>query len=263
MTKNINNTNSKKSLNSNLNNPTNNTKKEETVMNNTNSKKSLNSNLNNTTNNTTNNTKKEETVMNNVNVTNEALEKANQIQELLNKGYSLAQAITLVGVATHNTTTKRDTIEFLKTCNDISEVRRLRKIAYAKISKSAGKADAIARYQKEIEAADRRLNELMADVYSAATPWKRAMELGMDADGAFNIFLQDYKEQVDKSAESIAKTLKLTNAAFKTEVNSMKSELVDIPEELLESAGKRVRNNDMQVVTVLKRAAFIRKHSAK
>jgi len=232
-------------------------------INNTNSKKSLNSNLNNTTNNTTNNTKKEETVMNNVNVTNEALEKANQIQELLNKGYSLAQAITLVGVATHNTTTKRDTIEFLKTCNDISEVRRLRKIAYAKISKSAGKADAIARYQKEIEAADRRLNELMADVYSAATPWKRAMELGMDADGAFNIFLQDYKEQVDKSAESIAKTLKLTNAAFKTEVNSMKSELVDIPEELLESAGKRVRNNDMQVVTVLKRAAFIRKHSAK
>ena len=85
----------------------------------------------------------------------------------------------------------------------------------------------------------------------------------MDADGAFNIFLQDYKEQVDKSAESIAKTLKLTNAAFKTEVNSMKSELVDIPVELIESAGKRVRNNDMQVITVLKRAAFIRKHSAK
>lgn len=208
-----------------------------------------------------------------VTLTSELLAK---ITELQTQGFTLGTALEKVmaeaeeqGLLTKTVTVhtggngggstgpRRDTVAYLDKLQNIPEVRRVKKIAYAKISKSKGKEDAIARYKLEIEKADEVLNELLADVNSAAEPWKRAMELGESADGAFNYYLASYTPEVEAAVK--LKSKGLTNAQVKAALQVLPTATPDdLPEILKPTWERRVENQDMMLVTLSKKVAFVK-----
>lgn len=180
-----------------------------------------------------------------------------QVQALMTTGKTLEEALQLALAEAQHTQVRRDNIEYIKTLHNIPEVRRMKKVAYAKISKSKGKDDAIARYKLEVEAADEKLNELLAEVNSAKKPWEKAMELGEDAAAAFNYYLSSYKDNVDKLVDK--KTKGITKAEVKVALLKINPEIPeDFPEMFKSVAAERVHNGDMMLVTVLRKVAYLK-----
>ncbi len=183
-------------------------------------------------------------------------EMATKVQELMAEGKTMEEALQSVIQAASKTQPRRDNVAYIESLNNLPEVRRVKKIAYAKISKSKGKEEAIARYKQEIEAADFRLTELLKEVNSAKCPWKKAMELGEDAASAFNYYFATFKDQVDKEVEKRAKGK--TKAEVKAALLKISPVLPEaMPEIFFDVAVERVNNGDMMVVTVLKKVAYL------
>ena len=183
-------------------------------------------------------------------------EMATKVQELMAEGKTMEEALQSVIQAASKTQPRRDNVAYIESLNNLPEVRRVKKIAYAKISKSKGKEEAIARYKQEIEAADFRLTELLKEVNSAKVPWKKAMELGEDAASAFNYYFATFKDQVDKEVEKRAKGK--TKAEVKAALLKISPVLPEaMPEIFFDVAVERVNNGDMMVVTVLKKVAYL------
>ena len=179
-----------------------------------------------------------------------------KIQELVAEGKTLEEALQVVLTESSKTQPRRDNVAYIESLTNLPEVRRVKKIAYAKISKSKGKDEAIARYKQEIEAADLKLTELLKEVNSAECPWKKAMELGEDAASAFNYYFSTYKDQIDKEVEKKAKGK--TKAEVKAALIKISPVLPgDMPEIFHEVAVERVQNGDMMVVTVLKKVGYL------
>lgn len=189
----------------------------------------------------------------NSNINTSATEKmAQEIQKLMSEGKTLEEALQQVVTVKTVSVGRRDTLAYIKECRNIPEVRRLKKIAYAKISKSKGKLDAIARYKEEIKVAEDRLNDLIKEVNAAEIPWQKAMELGEDADAAFNYFFSSFKEQVDKALDKATKSM--TRAQVKAELQTTTPKLPSkLPELLQPAMQKRMDNQDMQVITTAKK----------
>ena len=157
---------------------------------------------------------------------------------------------------------KKDNIAYIQSLTDLPEVRRVKKVAYAKKSKSKNNPEAVARYEQEIKAAEDKLNELLALVNSAETPWLKAKELGEPVEGQFNYFLLPYEEKLNDQVDAIAAKRKLTKAQVKAALLAIKPEVPeDIPEELKAAMQTRIDNKDMRVVTVARKAAFVKKYS--
>lgn len=182
-------------------------------------------------------------------------------EALIKSGMTQEEALkSLVTEASQKTTTsnpRRDQVAYIESLNSIPETRKARKIAYAKISKSKGKPDAIARYQLEIKAADKKLNELITEVENAPEPWKKAMELGEDAKGALTYFINSYKDKVDTDLDK--KTKSKTRAEVKAALLKLTPSIPsDFPEILKDAASERVNNGDMMLVTVFRKVAYLK-----
>jgi len=182
-------------------------------------------------------------------------------EALIKSGMTQEEALkSLVTGASQKTTTsnpRRDQVAYIERLNSIPETRKARKIAYAKISKSKGKPDAIARYQLEIKAADKKLNELIIEVGNAKEPWKKSMELGEDAKGALTYFINSYKDRVDTDLDK--KTKGKTRAEVKVALMKNSPSIPnDFPEILKAPAEERVKNGDMMLVTVFRKAAYLK-----
>lgn len=234
-----------------------------------------------TTNNPINNTniKKEETVMTNNTTTNNTqkadnptitLEMMKQLNDMVAQGMSLEQALQMAfeaGLkakpkAHRNGQPKKDNIAYIQGLMDLPEVRRVKKVAYAKKSKSKNNPEAVARYEREIAAADAKLNELLAMVEAAETPWLKAKELGEPVEGQFNYYLLPYEDELNKQVDAIAARKKATKAQVKAQLLAIKPGVPEeIPEELKPAMQTRIDNKDMRVVTVARKAAFVKKYS--
>ena len=182
-------------------------------------------------------------------------------EALIKSGMTQEEALkSLVTEASQKTTTsnpRRDQVAYIESLNSIPETRKAKKIAYAKISKSKGKPDAIARYQLEIKAANKKLNELITEVENAPEPWKKAMELGEDAKGALTYFINSYKDKVDTDLDK--KTKSKTRAEVKAALLKLTPSIPsDFPEILKDAASERVNNGDMMLVTVFRKVAYLK-----
>jgi hypothetical protein len=188
---------------------------------------------------------------------------AAKVQELIDSGKSTDEALREVLEAElPKARTGKDNIANIKALRNIPELRRVRKIAYAKISKSKGKEDSIARYKKEIEACDLRINELIAEVNAAEIPWKKAMELGEDAAGALNYFIPDFKDRVDGALDRITKDM--TKAKIKSQLQDLQAKVPSqVPDELKAAFQERVDHSDMMLITICKKMALVSKLSNK
>ena len=154
-------------------------------------------------------------------------------------------------------TARKDNLAYIASLRNIPEVRRVKKIAYAKVSKSKERPEAVARYQEEIKAADEKLNELLSEVNQAKEPWKKAMELGEDAKGAFQYFLTPYKDEIDKAVDKAA--AKMTKAEVKAALLAIKPIIPDeLPELFKPVATERLNNGDMMLLTIFRKASFLK-----
>ena len=230
-----------------------------------------------TTNTTNTNIKKEDTVMKNTTTNTQkadnptiTLEMMTEINQLVANGMPLEQALQMAFEAGLKAQTKvsrsgqprKDNIAYIESLTNLPEVRRVKKVAYAKKSKSKNNPEAVARYEKEIAAADAKLNELLQLVNSAETPWLKAKELGETVEGQFNYFLLPYEDELNGKADAIAAKAKATKAQVKAKLLAIKPEVPeDVPEELRPAMQTRIDNKDMRVVTVARKAAFVKKYS--
>lgn len=168
----------------------------------------------------------------------------------------LTEAETKIQARPQVGTQKRDHIAYIESLKNLPEIRRVRKVAYAKISKSKGKEEAIARYHKEVDAATAKLNELLAEIDRSETPWLKAKEFGEDKDSQLNYWVRQQEELLEDKLEALAKK-GLTKAQIKAKVTEAKVDLSVVPEELRATAQDRISRKDMRVQTVIKKMAVV------
>lgn len=166
-------------------------------------------------------------------------------QMMFNKGQEAGQA------SKPKTRQVVDRIAYIEGLDNISEVRKARKIAYAKKSKSKDKPEAIARYEREIQAATEKLTQILQVVNSSEHPWKTALEMGETVDGALQFFIQDLEQQVQDEWKEAGKPY--TKAQIKTfcqkqDISQVAKEL--IPEPLQETFTNRIANKDQRLKTL-------------
>lgn len=243
---------------------TNTTKKEETTM-------KTNTAIE-TTQTTTTNIQKEENMMN----TNQASNPTVLTKELMTKvtglmteqGKTLEEALLMVlsqaesegkiRKATNPTGPRKDNIAYIQGLNDLPELRRVKKIAYAKKSKSKNNPAACERYDQEIAEASKRINQLLALIPNDETGWLKAKELGEDAATQFNYFLVPFEENLNERVDAVAKKKGLTKAQVKAALIAAKAEVpAAVPEELKAAMAERMAHNDQRVLTVAKKAAYV------
>ena len=179
-------------------------------------------------------------------------------EQALSQGKSKEEALQMIVAEASKkvSSPRRDNIQFIQSLTSIPEVRKAKKVAYAKVSKSKDKPEAVARYQLEIQAADKRLNELLSEVNQAKEPWKKAMELGEDAKGAVTYFIQGYKEEIDKKLEKAVG--KMTKSEVKAALLKITPTVpADLPEVLKDVASERVHNQDMMLITIFRKVNFL------
>lgn len=144
-----------------------------------------------------------------------------------------------------------DRIAYIQGLDNISEVRKARKIAYAKKSKSKDKPEAVARYEEEIKTATEKLTQMLQVVNSSKEPWKTALQMGETVDGALQLFIQDLEQEVE--AEWKEKGKGYTKAQVKTfcqsqDISQVAKDL--IPEQLQETFTNRLNNKDQRLKTL-------------
>lgn len=184
---------------------------------------------------------------------------AQRVQELMAGGTDLQSALAKVLEETkvHKPRSSGGALARIRKSRNIPELRNIRKTAYAKISKSKDKPDACERYRKEIAAAEKKLTELLAEVSQSRCPWKKSMELGETAAGAFNYYLDELKARTDEVIGALRK--RLTNAQVKAGYQSFEVEIPEgVPEVLRPTMEARIKNGDMQVITICRQLSFIK-----
>jgi hypothetical protein len=122
------------------------------------------------------------------------VETAVRIQELMDEGASLTEALAKVLGNTKPGIVDR--IEWISSLESIGEVRTARKIAFAKKSKAKEGSEQRAKYSREAAAGAKRLNELLTEVDKAEHPWKKSIELGEFPSGATQLYIRELDEEV-------------------------------------------------------------------
>lgn len=199
---------------------------------------------------------------------NKTTEMAKRATELMNQGSTLEEAMVQAMTEfqpkkTGTRTVIADRVAWISGLDKVAELRKAVKVAFAKKSKSKGKPDTEAKYQKEIDAGRARLNELIADVESSDKPYIRALELGEDTSGV----LQRYLQTIEVGLEDLVKDLTpgLTAAARKELVQGQPTTIPDrvardlgeLDPEFLELYTSRLGRGDQRVITITKRLNLI------
>jgi len=196
---------------------------------------------------------------------NEAL--AKRIEELMAEGKTLAEALAECKVKSGGTR-KREKIEdrvaYIKGLNNITEVRKASKAAFAKRAKAKDTA-AEDRYGDEIRAARERLEELNEMIMTADDPLAKAIELGEDPSGVVQRMLDTYKGLDDRLSEALRK-IDMPKKTAKTLMKNIPAD--QIPQEIVEKLNKlgpeylpiyqqRVKRNDQRCITVNRTLNFL------
>jgi len=177
---------------------------------------------------------------------------ATKIQELMDSGVSLEKALEEV---TKTRAPIVDRVAWISELDNISELRKATKIAFAKKSKTksgSGNLEAIERYEAEIKAGQDRLKELLAQV----TDWRSAKDLGEDAKGYTNRFIIDLSEEIDTKLEAITD---ITKSALRALIKLQPEDMIEVPEEVKDTFQERLLNKDMRVVTLVKKIHLLDK----
>lgn len=153
---------------------------------------------------------------------------------------------------------KRDNIARVQSMNSISGVRKFLQIAIAKKAKSVGREDAIARYDKEIEAAKTRLNELIDLVNEDENPIEKLIKLDEEPNKVITFYIKqkeaDFDEWVDDLNE---KGIKVAKSVIKKVSNEIPDEFFkDLGPDLVDDLKKRHEKVDFRLRAICQRFNF-------
>lgn len=196
---------------------------------------------------------------------------ANRMEELMNAGMNLTEALTQVqsempkpvAKATGTRSVIPDRVSWIQELTRIDELRKAIKVAFAKKSKAKDKPDTEAKYQKEIDAGRGRLNELLAEVNMSETPWLKALELGDDVSGVLQLYLIHKETGLEEDVKALTPDMKVTvrkellaNQLTSTPW-SVRADLLELGDEFLAQYEARAAKGDQRVLTISKRLNFI------
>jgi hypothetical protein len=151
---------------------------------------------------------------------------------------------------------KRDNIAFINDLKSIASVRKAVQIAIAKKAKSAGREEAQARYDKEIEAGKAKLAEMIAAANAEPNLVQALIAMGEEP----NKVITHYIDKKEKDFEAI-----LTEKGYKVSRATLKNISIDIPESFLmelpldlhEEVANRHKKNDFRLQAVCKKFNFL------
>ncbi len=185
-----------------------------------------------------------------------------RVKELMDAGTTmeeaLAKALDEVVKATpvaRTAMTADARIAWISGIQDLQELRRAIKVAFAKKSKADKDPVKVARYNAEIKAGQEQLNTLMAEVNNAQDPMKKAQELNESKSGLVQIYL-GIKESKVGDLKDYRDSKKLTNAELKALIlkldpktpESVENELRIYGEAVLKTYNERVEHGDQRVI---------------
>lgn len=182
-----------------------------------------------------------------IKVSKNVQDQATRIQGLMEEGKSLAEALSIIGTKTPRI--QIDRVANIQKMDNLVDLRKARKTAYAKKSKSKDKPEAVERYQLEIDAATERINTLIASINAAEVPWKRALECGDTPDGALQYFVATKEDEISKRLEAFPMSKVQTKKLSGTFTPNDEF----VPDELKESFNRRLGNRDQRLYTLAQR----------
>ncbi len=155
---------------------------------------------------------------------------AEQLKALMDQGLDLSKALEKVlptAVSQVNKAVgRRPVIEdretWIRSLDNIQELRNAIKVAFAKRSKSQNNPVSYERYTREIKAGQARLNELIADIQTSQDPLKRAIELGERISGVTQYLLEALEKEVEAELTTFAGNL--SKKALRTRANEQSHE---------------------------------------
>lgn len=187
---------------------------------------------------------------------------ASRIKELMADGKTMEQALAEINTKAPGFGTRQvaDRVEWIKTIDSISELQKAIKTAFAKKSKAKGE-DALKRYEAEIKAGQAHMNELMAQVNTAADPIAKGIELGASEGWVLQRIIDDQEAKVTTEMDARAtkagiskKTLKgLVNLAPEATPDSLHDVLAKAGSQFLEAYEARRAKGDTRITTLNKR----------
>jgi len=194
---------------------------------------------------------------------------SSKVMELVNSGISMEEALEKV-LKESNSIKITDRVAYISGLDNIEEVRKALKTAYAKKSKQKDSAVAVARYEKEIEAAKSRLNELNAEASRFSDPILGALELGESHKSLVQLFIILVEEKVNHQLEKYRASKDLSRKAMKNMVNSVTvkpnifysllekyNKHNNLGKHLYDIVAERYGNGDQRVVTLAKKIKLL------
>jgi uncharacterized protein YoaH (UPF0181 family) len=176
---------------------------------------------------------------------------ADNVARLMAEGKSLEEALTIALADQPGDSKTHHSLEGIKSMTDLQELRRIRKVAFAKISKGSKNATTMASYHEEQTAASERITELLKEIKASASPWEKAKAYNEDLSGITQIFLDSYQKTLNDKLDK-AINGKLTKVAIKGLIARSKMTTSLVPKELEAGLLVRAKANDQRVVTLLR-----------
>lgn len=160
-----------------------------------------------------------------------------------------------------------DRIAYIKGLDNIQEVRKASKAAYAKRAKAKDE-EADERYGQEVFAAQERLAELNELIAKADKPLAKALELGEDQEGVVQRSLDlfpDLETRFKKHLKRIGMTQKRAKLKFQNVPTEVPAEIVKLfteldssePNPYVEIYKSRVMRNDQRVLALTRTLNFL------
>ena len=187
---------------------------------------------------------------------------ARKITELVNGGMSVEEAVRIVLEEVKKRSIITDRVEWIKGLDTVAEVRRALRSAHGKKSK-ARTEEKVAKYQKEVDTANQRLNQLLNEAYEAGDPIKTMIELGEDPKKVLHYWIRSKEEELKDQLGG----LDLSKNRIKALVAEQKSdtprviveELMKVHKDLPELYENRVGRGDQGVIAINRKVRLLAK----
>jgi hypothetical protein len=186
--------------------------------------------------------------------------KVERLDQLIQEGRSQEEALEIL-VKEFSPEPIKDKVKYIQGLNDIKEVRLMIRRAHSKKSKTPPeKKDTVARYQAEIDAGNKKMNELLA---LAEDDLVKLIELGESPRKLLHRWIRakeaELKSTINKMEGTKNSKKELQNAQPITTPKSIQQELKGIHPELVEEYEDRVKRNDQGVIALNRKVRVLEK----
>lgn len=191
--------------------------------------------------------------------------KARKIVELVKEGMSVEEAsLQVLEEIAEEFGPITDRVEWIKGLKTLDELRRAKKSAHGKKSKAVSE-EKKAKYQAEIEAADMRMNEIIARSSKEADPIKSLIELGESPKVVLHNWIRGKEEELKEKLGTLGLSKNRIKALAADQPAqtppSIQEELRQYDEALVDLYEQRLERCDQGVIAINRKTRLIESSS--